>query len=117
MSSSWSKLLLIIMAAEAIGGQGIIASESPTVKLADSYVHPDYVEIERLRDTKQIIVIRKEDIQEKGYSTISDALKDIPSINVGLTGAGDIDICGQGSDQSARNIQVMLDGAPGILSM
>lgn len=112
MSSSWSKLLLIIMAAEAIGGQGIIASESPTVKLADSYVHPDYVEIERLRDTKQIIVIRKEDIQEKGYSTISDALKDIPSINVGLTGAGDIDIRGQGSDQSARNIQVMLDGAP-----
>lgn len=63
-------------------------------------------------DTKQVIVIKKEDIEEKGYTTLSDVLRDVPSINVGLTGMGDIDIRGQGSEQSQRNIQVMLDGAP-----
>ncbi|MBO1916523.1 hypothetical protein J4727_16865 [Providencia rettgeri] len=29
------------------------------IELQDSYARPDYVEIERLRDTKQIIVISK----------------------------------------------------------
>lgn len=89
-----------------------VAEAETAIKLEDSYVKPDYVEIERLRDTKQIIVIRKEDIQAKGYTTISDVLKDVPSINVGATGMGDIDIRGQGSDQAERNIQVLLDGAP-----
>lgn len=51
-------------------------------------------------DTKQVIVIKKEDIEEKGYTTLSDVLRDVPSINVGITGMGDIDIRGQGSDQS-----------------
>lgn len=74
------------------------------IELEDSYVHPDYVEVERLRDTKQIIVIKKEDIQDKGYTTVSDILRDVPSISVGATGTGDIDIRGQGSDQAERNI-------------
>lgn len=89
-----------------------LAAEPSTIKLQDSYVHPDYVEVERLKDTKEVIVIQKKDIQEKGYTSLSDILKDVPSINVGLTGQGDIDIRGQGSDQSARNLQVLLDGAP-----
>ena len=67
-----------------------VAEAETAIKLEDSYVKPDYVEIERLRDTKQIIVIRKEDIQAKGYTTISDVLKDVPSINVGATGMGPI---------------------------
>lgn len=89
-----------------------LAAGPSTIKLQDSYVHPDYVEVERLKDTKEVIVIQKKDIQEKGYTSLSDILKDVPSINVGLTGQGDIDIRGQGSDQSARNLQVLLDGAP-----
>ena len=89
-----------------------LAAGPSTIKLQDSYVHPDYVEVERLKDTKEVIVIQKKDIQEKGYPSLSDILKDVPSINVGLTGQGDIDIHGQGSDQSARNLQVLLDGAP-----
>lgn len=88
------------------------AFAAEVIKLQDSYVSPEYVEIERLRDTKQIIVITKKDIEGKGYSTISEILKDVPSINVNSTGLGDIDIRGQGSDESARNIQVLLDGAP-----
>ncbi len=95
-----------------IGGSVSPAHAETSIELQDLYVNPDYVEVERLRDTKQIIVITKEDIQDKGYKGVSDILKDIPSISVGATGMGDIDIRGQGSDQSVRNIQVLLDGAP-----
>ena len=91
------------------------ASSNPLdedIELQDSYVRPDYVEIERMRNTKEIIVIRKEDIQQKGKRTITDVLGSVPSINVNSTGMGDIDIRGQGADQATRNIQVLLDGAP-----
>ncbi|VFS49060.1 TonB-dependent receptor [Budvicia aquatica] len=82
-----------------------------TIELQDSYVRPDYVEIERLRDTKEIIVIPKEEIQERGNRTISDVLKSVPGISVDTTGQGDIDIRGQGSETAQRNLQVLLDGA------
>ena len=91
------------------------ASSNPLdedIELQDSYVRPDYVEIERMRNTKEIIVIRKEEIQQKGKRTITDVLGSVPSINVNSTGLGDIDIRGQGADQATRNIQVLLDGAP-----
>ena len=61
------------------------ASSTGPIKLSDSYVRPDYVEIEKLRDTKQVIVITKRAIEEKGYKTISDVLKDQPSISVGAS--------------------------------
>lgn len=48
--------------------------------MKDSYVRPDYIEVEKLRDTKQILVITKNDMEEKGYKSISDALKDQTSI-------------------------------------
>ena len=82
------------------------------IKLQDSYVRPDYVEIERLRNTKEIIVIPKEEIQQKGKRTISDVLSTQTMVNVNSTGMGNIDIRGQGQDQATRNIQVLLDGAP-----
>lgn len=66
------------------------ADATKAIRLQDSYVRPDYVEVEKLRDTKQIIVITKKDMEEKGYKTISDVLKDQPSINVGTTGWGQV---------------------------
>lgn len=87
--------------------------ESATaIELKDSWVRPDYVEIERLRDTKQIIVIPKEEIQAQGNRTLSDVLRSVPGISVDSTGQGDIDIRGQGSETAQRNLQVLLDGAP-----
>ena len=90
----------------------VYASDTQPFQLNPIKVRSDYVEIERLRNTKQVIVLRDKDLQNKGYRTISDALNDVTSINVNTTGTGDIDIRGQGTDQSVRNIQVMLDGAP-----
>ena len=51
-----------------------------SIRLKDSYVRPDYIEVEKLRDTKQILVITKKDMEEKGYKSISDVLKDQTSI-------------------------------------
>ena len=82
------------------------------IELEDSYVRPDYVEIEQLRNTKEIIVITKEEIQNRGIRSVSDALNKVPSITVGTTGQGQIDIRGQGADVASRNIQVMVDGVP-----
>lgn len=82
------------------------------IELEDSYVRPDYVEIEQLRNTKEIIVITKEEIQNRGIRGVSDALNKVPSITVGTTGQGQIDIRGQGADVASRNIQVMVDGVP-----
>ena len=103
--------MAVSFAADAQSAQESASSAAP-IKLSDSYVRPDYVEIEKLRDTKQIVVITKRAIEEKGYKTISDVLKDQPSISVGASFWGEIDIRGQGDGQAHRNIQVLIDGAP-----
>lgn len=82
------------------------------IELKDTYARPDYVEVERLRNTKEIIVIQKGDIQKKGKRTISDVLRSVPGISVDTAGQGNIDIRGQGSETAQRNLQVLLDGAP-----
>ena len=97
-----------------------------SIELKDTYVRPDYVEIERMRDTKEIIVIPKEEIQGHGNRTISDVLKSVPGISVNASGPGDIDIRGQGQDQATRNIQVLgssskppslIDGKPNLFKL
>lgn len=86
-----------------------IAGES---LLDEVIVTAGYPDVYRVAPTKSIIVIEGEDIQNKGYKNIGQILDEIPSINVGKTGWGDIDIRGQGQGSSGKNIQVMLDGAP-----
>ncbi|MDG6881469.1 Colicin I receptor precursor [Phocoenobacter uteri] len=71
-----------------------------------------YADVYKVSPTKNVIVIEAKDIQGKGYQNIEEVLDDIPSINVGKTGFGDIDIRGQGEDSASNNLQVMLDGAP-----
>ncbi len=93
----------------------LIASTSfaeDTIKLPESNVKSDYIEIDRLKPTKNIIVIEGKNIQNKGYQNLEEVLDDIPSINIGKTGWGDIDIRGQGADNATKNIQIMIDGAP-----
>lgn len=82
------------------------------VKLGKSVINPDYIEIEKLKSTKNVIVVDKEDIDQKGYTSVSQVLNDVPGITVGTSQWGEIDIRGQGTDQAAKNVQVMVDGAP-----
>lgn len=82
------------------------------VELADTVVRPDYIEIERLSNSKEIIVITKDQIQQDGNRTMTDALRKVPSITVGASGMNQIDIRGQGSESAKKNLQVLIDGAP-----
>lgn len=82
------------------------------IKLPDSQIQSDYLEINKMKNTKNVIVLEKKDIMERGYTNISAILQDIPTIHVGTSGWGDIDIRGQGEGNSSKNLQVLVDGAP-----
>ncbi|MDP0506619.1 MAG: TonB-dependent receptor [Fusobacterium sp. JB019] len=82
------------------------------VTLGKSVISPDYIEVEKLKSTKNVIVIDEKDISEKGYQNVSEILDDVPGITVGTSGWGEIDIRGQGEGQAAKNVQVLVDGAP-----
>lgn len=101
------KLLLLLLAIVQV--KNLAFSED--IKLGATFINPDYIEIEKLKSTKNVIVIDKNQIDEKGYTSVSQVLNDVPGITVGTTQWGEIDIRGQG-DQASRNIQVMIDGAP-----
>ena len=101
-----SKLLLLFL----LGNVENFAEEY--IKLPESKITSDYIEINKMKDTKNVIVIDKKIIEEKGYKDLSSVLESIPSINVGKTGWGDIDIRGQGEGNSDKNLQVLVDGAP-----
>ena len=98
-------LLIFIIASFSVFSEQI-------VNLPESNIKSDYIEINKMKNTKNVIVLEKKDIQEKGYKDLSAILDDIPSINVGKSGWGDIDIRGQGEGSSAKNLQVLVDGAP-----
>lgn len=61
-------------------------------------------------------VVTSKEIEEKGYRTVSDVLKDIPAVNViGNTFGAIVDLRGQGgldgsSSGAKSNVQVMIDG-------
>ena len=86
--------------------------EDGVIELSDTYVRPELTDIERLRKTKEVIILDKKKLQDHGNREVTDALKKIPTISVNSTGKKQIDIRGQGADQSSRNIQVHIDGAP-----
>lgn len=81
-----------------------------TIKLKESYINSDYMEIQKLKSTKNVILIEKKDFENRGYKNLTDVLDDIPSINVGKSGLGIIDIRGQGRDMASKNIKFLIDG-------
>lgn len=86
--------------------------EDGVIELSDTYVRPELTDIERLRKTKEVIILDKKKLQDRGNRDVTDALKKIPSVNVNSSGKKQIDIRGQGMDAAARNIQIHIDGAP-----
>jgi len=83
-----------------------------TIHLPETNIQSDYVEINKMKNLKNVIVLEKKEIQEKGYTNLSAILQDIPSIHVGTSSWGEIDIRGQGEGNAAKNLQVLIDGAP-----
>ncbi|WP_300675446.1 TonB-dependent receptor plug domain-containing protein, partial [Desulfoluna sp.] len=72
------------------GTREIGASEDSVkeIQLEESTVRADYIEIEAISSTKNIKVITREDMENKGYESLSEALDDVPGINVSKTGYG-----------------------------
>lgn len=97
----------------ALGQAGVVQGAAPeSITLSDSYVKADCDEVSQLKDTKQVIVITRKDMEGKGYRTLSDVLNGQTSINTGAAGYGKIDIRGQGGDEADRNLVFMVDGVP-----
>ena len=67
----------------------LVAFGEKTIQLPESNIQSDYIEINKMKNTKHIIVIEKKDIEEKGYTNFSSILQDIPSIHVGTLIYGD----------------------------
>ena len=86
--------------------------EDGVIELSDTYVRPELTDIERLRRTKEVIVIDAKQMQGKGNREVTDVLKKLPSVTVSSSGKKQIDIRGQGYGNAARNIVVQVDGAP-----
>ena len=69
---------------------------------------------------KNITVITAEDIQEKGYNTVEDILKQAPGVNITQTGFGSaVDIRGQGKfglgtsgnvSKAVSSVKILIDG-------
>lgn len=62
---------------------------------------------------KNISVIKKEDIENKGYNTVEEVLRNAPGINFVHNGFGMVaDIRGQGSVEATKRVTVLVDGIP-----
>ena len=59
--------LLAVMAL-AVGQAGVVQGAAPeSITLSDSYVKADHDEVSQLKDTKQVIVITRKDMEGKAY--------------------------------------------------
>lgn len=62
---------------------------------------------------KNISVIKKEDIENKGYNTVEEILKNAPGINFVHNSFGMVaDIRGQGRAEATKRVAVLVDGIP-----
>ena len=80
------------------------------VKLNESVISTTGFETAQRNVTNTVTVITAKDIEEKNYQSVSEALKDVPSVNlIGDPKDPIIDMRGQGSKATA-NVQVLIDG-------
>lgn len=62
---------------------------------------------------KNVTIITKEDIEDRGYNTVEEVLRNAPGINVVNNGfSGVVDIRGQGSENATKRVKILVDGVP-----
>lgn len=80
------------------------------VKLNESVISTTGFETAQRNITNAVTVITAKDIEEKNYQSVSEALKDVPSINlIGDPKDPIVDMRGQGK-RAAENVKVLIDG-------
>ncbi|MGL5054967.1 MAG: TonB-dependent receptor family protein [Fusobacteriaceae bacterium] len=112
------KKLLLIAAFIAVSTSAIsINTEDAvaysTVKLDDSIISESNFETDVVSTPKNVTIITKEEIKEKGAKTVGEALKSAPGITVKTLTGGEpsFDMRGQGPNAKS-NVLVLLDGSP-----
>lgn len=95
-------ILLSLIASASIYGADI--------QLGQSVISATGFETAQKDTVKNVAVITSKEIEEKNYQSVTDVLKDIPSINIiGDSREPIIDMRGQGSKANS-NVQVLVDG-------
>lgn len=95
-------ILLSLIASASIYGADI--------QLGQSVISATGFETAQKDTVKNVAVITSKEIEEKNYQSVTDVLKDIPSVNIIEDSRGaTIDMRGQGSSAQA-NVQILIDG-------
>ncbi|WP_291259297.1 TonB-dependent receptor [Fusobacterium sp.] len=95
-------LLSLIISAVAYGAD---------IELGKSVISATGFETAQKDTVKNVSVVTAQEIEEKNYQSVTDVLKDIPSVNViGDSSSPKIDMRGQGKDNADSNVQILIDG-------
>lgn len=98
------KIILLSLILSAI-------SYSNDIQLGKSVISATGFETAQKDTVKNVSVVTAQEIEEKNYQTVTDVLKDIPSVNViGDSSNPIIDMRGQGKEKAISNIQILIDG-------
>lgn len=107
------KKTLMIAALLTIGTTMMAEEKIASQRLNESVISTENFETSVLDTAKNITILTQEDIQNKGASTVAEALKGVPGLDVrSMDGADSVfDMRGSGAT-AGNNTLVLLDGVP-----
>ncbi|MCI7223554.1 MAG: TonB-dependent receptor [Fusobacterium gastrosuis] len=83
------------------------------VRLKETVITGTGFEANQNSQIKNITVIKKEDIENKGYNSVEEVLKNAPGLSFVHNGFGMVaDIRGQGREEATKRVKVLVDGVP-----
>lgn len=97
------------------------AQEEAEIRLHDTVISGSGFEGAQRSEIKNITVIHRKDIEDRGYQSVEEILKNAPGVNFSFSGFGAVpDLRGQGSqgtDESgfqgaAKRVKILVDGIP-----
>lgn len=101
-------LSLMVVASLILNGEETVKYEG---KLEETVVTATGFEDTQNSQIKNITVIPKEDIKNKGYNSVEEILRNAPGVNFTYNQFGFVaDIRGQGSEEALKRVKVLVDG-------
>lgn len=105
---------VLMVAAILIVNTPIMAEENiASQRLNETVISTENFETSVLDTAKNVTIVTQEDIQNKGASTVAEALKGVPGLTVNSLGGSDpiFDLRGSGATAKSNTL-VLLDGIP-----
>lgn len=105
------KKLLITSLLVAGGSITSYAEEINSVRLKESVISISGFESTSRDIAKNMTIISGKDLENKNYTEISDALRNVPGIQINKNTFGTfVDLRGQGTAKAKSNVQILVDG-------